>query len=306
MTDYLNKKVYLKTKLLGCENIERRSTNMKTITDTLIVLPAKNVESHLKILLEDLYSYRESVIFVNDGSTDKTKEILDKSGFRYLDNYKNMGISYSLYNAALFAMKEGYSNILVMDADGQHQVKYINEFLEKIKQSDFVLGDRFSNPYEIPNQKKASNAIGSLAVLNVFKIKLNDISCGFKAFKINDATINCLKDSNDYEYVFNLLFMAIRNDYRLEIVNMDAIYYIEELLMTRRKEIYAFLNILLRYVNKDNSFTQTLLESYDNIVKQKDFHIIIGEIEFYGFYLSIYDSYIIQTDENKINQYFKS
>ncbi len=97
-----------------------------------IIIPAYNEEEGVKATLEDLKkylrdNYSESdyeIIVVNDGSTDKTKEILETiSGITLINHHYNKG-----YGAAL---KTGIKNskndwILILDADGTYPIESIS------------------------------------------------------------------------------------------------------------------------------------------------------------------------------------
>ncbi|NLB42050.1 MAG: glycosyltransferase family 2 protein [Clostridiales bacterium] len=81
-----------------------------------IIIPAFNEEKNISRVLEPLSTIREpyEILVVNDGSTDRTSDIVYSFGMQVLDLPKNMGKSY--------AMKAGLNNtsgeaILYLDAD---------------------------------------------------------------------------------------------------------------------------------------------------------------------------------------------
>lgn len=152
-----------------------------------IVLPVFNEEKNIAreiISISDFFKKLGTpyeIIAVNDGSTDRTQEILaqlaQKPGIKIILHKKNLG-----YGAAL---RSGFSKasgdqIFFTDSDLQFDIQDITLFLEKIKQVDFVVGYR---------EKRADSAIRILCARAFglvsrifFKIKAKDIDCAFKLF----------------------------------------------------------------------------------------------------------------------------
>ena len=55
---------------------------------TAIILPAHNVEQSVRDTLENLKPYQERVFFVDDGSSDHTREVIRKQGFHCISHAK--------------------------------------------------------------------------------------------------------------------------------------------------------------------------------------------------------------------------
>jgi len=115
-----------------------------------IVIPAYNEENRIGKTLPPALKYIETlrkkgisteVIVVNDGSTDKTLEILKKfaNEIKIIDYTPNHGKGY--------ALRQGVKNsqgeyIYIADADFSTPIEYVEKFLEKIKQVDCVICSR--------------------------------------------------------------------------------------------------------------------------------------------------------------------
>lgn len=123
------------------------------------------------------------IIMVDDGSSDSTLEKmhqLSKKDKRLISvsHKKNRG-----YGAAL---KTGFENakykyIVFNDGDGQFDFAEIDRFMEKIDNSDVVIGfrkKRLDNPFRhiLMNMLKIWDLI-------FFNFYFKDIDCGFKLFK---------------------------------------------------------------------------------------------------------------------------
>lgn len=102
-----------------------------------IIVPAYNEEGNLKVLLESikktLKDYTYEVIFVNDGSTDKTSLVLNKlyesnSDIVKVINFsRNFGKDAAIYAGCTYASAE---LTCIIDADMEQDPKYIMDMLD--------------------------------------------------------------------------------------------------------------------------------------------------------------------------------
>ena len=126
----------------------------------LIILPTLNEENNILILYKKIKSLKISLdlLFIDDGSNDKTIEIIKKiakkknSKIRIFlkKRSKRFGIGKAHKDGLNFAYKKKYNFAITMDSDLAHDPKYINNVLKYYKKYDLVLGSRFlaRKPYE--------------------------------------------------------------------------------------------------------------------------------------------------------------
>ena len=133
-----------------------------------IIIPAKDEEKNLEILLPKLKGYGVTVI--DDCSGDKTKGIAKKHGAMVISNRESIGPSLSIEKAL---KKAGGKTIILMDADNEHDPKYLPKFLKELKSKDAVFGRRGSLP------RFSERIISKISS----KKGIHDIFCGFVAFK---------------------------------------------------------------------------------------------------------------------------
>ena len=121
---------------------------MKNLT---VVIPAYNEEHGLIKVLPELSENLKAgweVIVVDDGSTDKTAEIVN--GFekiRLVKHPYNKGYGAALKTGIKAAKNEA---ILLMDSDGQHSIKDFHRIIAKFDEDDYdlVIGARSSEAYQ--------------------------------------------------------------------------------------------------------------------------------------------------------------
>ena len=231
---------------------------------TLIILPAYNVEKEIYNLLSNMQNYRENVIIVDDGSTDNTFQIIDSLNYNVIRQEKNAGVASAIKIGINYAINNGYQSAVFMDSDGQHSPKYIDGFLKLLETYDFVVGNRFHINTTAPDIKLGSNLLASIIVKKFSGKKYNDISCGFKAIKLDEDLKVAIEKSDGYSIVFDLFFYALNHNYKIGTIDMEAIYDYSTFLMTRREELLAFISALELHVS--NIFLEKL---YINDLKDK-------------------------------------
>lgn len=266
------------------------------VEKTAIVIPALNEEKTLPQLLSRLVEYRNEVIIIDDGSKDQTYEIAVNMNYCVLKNAANRGVSYSIQKGLRYALELGYTRAILLDADGQHDVKYIDSFNEMLMDYDFVMGNRFYLGSIAPDLKWNSNTLGAKIVNRIFGSNFADISCGYKGLHITPPLLKSLEVSNDFSIVFDLLFNELKAKRTIGIINMPAFYTADKLLVTRDSELNSFLFSLCQLDYPIPSEIRDSIAVLSNALKTKcDFYLRLDNIDFYGYYIDRAEGYIIQS-----------
>lgn len=184
-----------------------------------IVVPVynegENLPSFALSAIEFCQARGWDVIFVNDGSTDNTKNILDgfasQSSFRVLHHKVNRG-----YGGAL---KTGISQVLTpylvtIDGDGQHHLEDVEKVFEFTlkKDADMVIGQR-----DGANVSTVYRALGKFLIRGFTKMLMSlpvtDLNSGFKLYRTELAKryITVCPDSMAFSDVMTLVFLSERN-----------------------------------------------------------------------------------------------
>lgn len=271
---------------------------------TMILLPAYNVSTKLSYVLKGLIPYKERTVFVDDGSTDKTVEIIQNQGFICLQNNVNQGVSKALWKGLKYAKDSDYDSVIIMDADGQHDPRSIPEFEDALKDNDLVIGNRFHSIRNVLSNKLASNMIAVLLTNRFLKTDFKDISCGYKAFHLDMWIFDVIKHSNLYSFIFDVLIEALSEEKNVASVNIECIYNYEEFQYTKTSEIISYLNCLKRYLPGVLYTNWGLKKFYYEIEKRNNFFLEIDMYKFWGFYIHDVDGYIVQTDPCILYNYF--
>lgn len=163
-----------------------------------VILPAFNEEKNIAETIKEISSFLlgknidHEIIAVNDGSRDKTGDVLEECLRRckelvVVTHPKNLG-----YGAAVRSGFEKAKGDLIFftDSDRQFNIRELPVFLEKIKSHDFVVG--FRKKRRDPFYRLVYAFLFRLIAWSFFGISVKDVDCAFKLFKkevVKDANL---------------------------------------------------------------------------------------------------------------------
>src|SRR5262245_53207062 len=111
-----------------------------------VVIPAYNEGATVHDVAARALRYCANVIVVDDGSSDGTVESLSGLDVTLLRNEQNRGKADSLWQGFQWALAQGASGVITLDADGQHAPEEIPAFVARTLNSPgaFIIGARRS------------------------------------------------------------------------------------------------------------------------------------------------------------------
>ena len=160
--------------------------------DISIIVPLYNEEESLPKLFEWIervmkeHKFTFEVIFVNDGSTDKSWEVIESlqkqsqnvRGIKFRHNY---GKSPALYCGFVAAKGDV---VITMDADLQDSPDEIPELFSMIKNDNYDLVSGWKKKrYDSRFSKNIPSKLYNATARKVTGLKLHDMNCGLKAYK---------------------------------------------------------------------------------------------------------------------------
>lgn len=150
-----------------------------------IIIPAYNEEKSISPTIDNLKSFiatnnlEAEIIAVNDGSTDKTGEILSSiSGIKIINNASNKGYGASLKNGV---KNSKHDWVLFYDADGQHNTDSILEILKETASADMIVGKR--EGYKGPAARQPGKKVLKFVAEYLTGQKILDINSGLRLVK---------------------------------------------------------------------------------------------------------------------------
>ncbi|MDG6257869.1 MAG: glycosyltransferase family 2 protein [Methanomicrobiaceae archaeon] len=152
--------------------------------DIAVVIPAFNEELVIGTVVLRSKMYVDSVIVVDDGSTDRTSKVAAMAGAKIVRLDENHGKAFALLQGIQKAKEFGFSTVIALDGDGQHNPEDIEAIAQPIlnDEADLVIGSRFLN---VSSHIPFYRLFGQIT-LNFFtnvgsKAKTTDSQSGFRA-----------------------------------------------------------------------------------------------------------------------------
>ncbi len=189
----------------------------KTLT---IVIPIYNEEESLQIFLPEVISHCDkngySLILVNDGSKDKTKDILEQ----YARNNPFIKvIAHKVNKGYGGAIKSGIKNcttdyVITIDADGQHYLEDVDNLFGEIERTDadMIVGSRKGEVSASLLRGIGKNIIRFIAKF-LMDVPIYDINSGMKLYNASLAKkyLRLTPDSMSYSDIITLTFINNRH-----------------------------------------------------------------------------------------------
>lgn len=154
-----------------------------------VVVPVYNEEYRAVETIKKIFSNVKDigVIVVDDGSSDNSfKEI--KEEFKHDNRVKavrhliNLGKGAAMKTGAKIAWKMEADAVIFIDADGQHNPKYLPKFIEELNKFPIVFGYRELDK-KSPWIRRNGNKFAGWLIGLLFNIKRKDLLCGYLGFK---------------------------------------------------------------------------------------------------------------------------
>jgi dolichyl-phosphate beta-glucosyltransferase len=193
-----------------------------------IVVPAFNEAGRIAETVRKIDAFvRQSplvfeLIVVDDGSTDRTSEIVRSvgaKGLRLIRNDENHGKGYTVRQGVLAASGK---YVLFTDADLSAPIEELNKLLEVAtrQEADVVIGSRSLDRRYIQKHQSHLRELGGIAfnllVRFFLGLRLHDTQCGFKLFQ-RERSRRVFEEQTTFGFGFDpeLLFLAKRNGLKI-------------------------------------------------------------------------------------------
>lgn len=188
----------------------------------IAVIPAHNESKYIKDVVKKAKQHVDVVIVVDDASTDDTKELAEEAGAIVLRHAINLMKGASLKTGCELALQKGADIIITLDADGQHDPNEIPKFIEKLNQSDLVIGIReFDKNMSL--KSKIGNKILSGFSKVLYRTDIKDSQSGFRAFNTNIYK-KIAWESSDYGVETEMIKRLSDNHIKFSEVKIKTIY----------------------------------------------------------------------------------
>jgi len=195
------------------------------INRTGVVIPALNAEETIGDLIQELIACgfkKEHVIVVNDGSSDRTAEIAARFGVHVVTHERNMGKGAALKDGFDVAKGKNLQGVIALDADGQHRISEVKDFLHMKNHYDLLIGLR-DYTTKMPFLRRAVNKTTSLIASLLSRKYLPDVQCGFRYMSLRILDEITLK-TNNYQTETEMAIKAVQHKFRTGFIPISTMY----------------------------------------------------------------------------------
>jgi glycosyltransferase involved in cell wall biosynthesis len=215
-----------------------------------LVLPVYNEELAIASTLDELQKILRSagceyeIITVNDGSTDRTGEILrDCIDIRLIEHPRNRGYGAALKTGIRYAR---YPLIVITDADGTYPNERIPQLVTLATQADMVVGARIGANVQYPTIRKIPKWFLLQFAQWVSRSSIPDLNSGLRVFR-KSVVARFLKILPDtFSFTTTITLAMLTNNYIVHYEAIDYRYRVGKSKIKPIRDTLRFVQLILR------------------------------------------------------------
>lgn len=192
----------------------------------VVLIPTYNNACTVAQVIADVKQYSPDIIVVNDGSTDRTSEILKGiDDIRVIEYKDNKGKGYALRLGLGKAHELGYRYAITIDSDGQHYADDIPVFAERIEQvpDSLLIGARNLTADNMPSKNTFANRFSNFWYKVETGKTLSDTQSGYRLYPL-DKLKNLHYITRRYEFEVEIIIRAAWREINVENVPVKVYY----------------------------------------------------------------------------------
>lgn len=154
----------------------------------LCIVPAFNEEASVGRVVTELRGLGYDVCVVDDGSADGTTAAARQAGAQVLRMPRNVGVGGALRCGFRYAVAAGYSTVVQVDGDGQHDPGQVRVLLDALADggADMVVGSRFAengSGFAMGRSRRLAMRLLARRASAAVGVPLTDATSGFRAIR---------------------------------------------------------------------------------------------------------------------------
>lgn len=151
----------------------------------LVIVPAWNEQASIAETLREIRSCVPwaDLLVVDDGSADRTAEVAIAAGATVCRLPFNLGVGGAMRTGYRYALRHGYDVAVQIDADGQHDPRFLPDLVERLDGADVVIGARFAkadDPYVVRGPRRWAMVLLAWVLSRLAHTRLTDVTSGFR------------------------------------------------------------------------------------------------------------------------------
>lgn len=193
----------------------------------LIIIPVLNEQNNIIPLVKKIINQLKkntNILFIDDNSTDKTRDKIYEAKNKYKNIYlikrkSKLGIGSAHKCGIKWAYKKKFQIIITMDCDGTHNPIYLKKLISSLEKNEIIITNRFLKKNSL---KEWSLWRGFLTRIRhfVIRIVLNinyDSSGGYRCYDAKKVRIKdiLLAQDNGYAFFWESIFILHKKKYKI-------------------------------------------------------------------------------------------
>jgi glycosyltransferase involved in cell wall biosynthesis len=189
------------------------------------LIPAFDEAPYISQVVEGAKQHIETVVVIDDGSTDQTAQFARAAGANCLQSPRNCGKASALRAGIEFARAQNFTHVITLDGDGQHLPEDIPGVLRVAEETgaDLVIGTRSFDPARMPRSRYYSNTIGSRIASLLVGRRIHDSQSGFRLLRLDKLHGTKLR-SRFYEFEMEILIKMARSGCSIAQAPIRTVY----------------------------------------------------------------------------------
>lgn len=190
-----------------------------------IIIPTYNNCRTVADIVDRAIAVCQDVVVVNDGSTDKTTDVLCNLNIIVLNHDRNLGKGQALKTGLRYAIMNGFTHAVTIDSDGQHFPEDIPALIEESERypSDIIVGCRNLTSENMPKGNTFANRFSNFWLRLQTGQRLDDTQSGFRIYPL-DFLHGMRLITSRYEAELELMVYAAWHGVHLRGVPVKVLY----------------------------------------------------------------------------------
>lgn len=172
----------LRSESLGINQMEHQKK------DVVVLVPAFNEELTISMVVLLSKRYADHVIVIDDGSSDRTRELATEAGAEVLSHTVNKGKAAAMMTGFARARELDPKVTVMIDADGQMDPELIPNVAAPVLQdeADLVIGSRYigTNATDTPKHRRVGQKVLNKATTIGASVDVTDSQSGYRALSL--------------------------------------------------------------------------------------------------------------------------
>lgn len=196
----------------------------------IVVVPTYNEADNLEHLASELWALpipNLKILVVDDASPDGTGDIADgmvtqnPGKISVLHREGKLGLGSAYISGFKMAIAERPDAIVQMDADFSHSPRYLPNFLDKLRESDAVLGSRYISGGSLDERwgfgRRYLSWFGNFYSRTILNMSIQDATGGFRMWRrktLEGMPLDLIR-SDGYVFQVEMAYVARKLGYNL-------------------------------------------------------------------------------------------